>query len=168
MNRALKLDTVTPIEIGNAFLNRHATDRGISHMKLQKLSYLFHGYWLQENHDLALLKGPEVWQFGSVFGPLYRAFKRFKSENIPGPATKFFDFGVPAIATDKRHLTLIDRIWRRYGRLSGIQLSNLTHRIGSPWHIMAKRYDFRVPRGLEIEEALIRNHYRRCVPRLPA
>jgi len=168
MNDMVKLNTVTPLEIGNAFLKNHAGESGISHMKLQKLAYLFHGFWLQENDNRALSEDPQVWTYGPVFGSLYQALKRFKAEDITGPATEFFDFDVPAIATDDRHLSLIERIWRRYGKLSGVQLSELTHQIGSPWHIMATRYDFRVPRGLVIEEKLIQNYYRSSVPRLPA
>ena len=159
---------VTPLEISNGFLSRHVGNTGISHMKLQKLTYLFHGFWLQENDDRALTVDPEVWQYGPVFNSLYQALKRFKSQPIDGPKTEVFDFGAPAVATSEEHLRLIDRVWGKYGSLTGGQLSDLTHQIGSPWHVMAKKYDFRVPQGLKIEEELIRHHYRTAIPRLPA
>lgn len=161
--------TVTPLEVSNAFLQEFgANSGGISHMKLQKLTYLFHGFWLQEHDDRALSIDPEVWQYGPVFGSLYQALKRFRSEKITEPKTEVFDFNAPAIDQEEAHLALIKRIWVKYGQLSADQLSDLTHKPGSPWHTMAKKYDFRVPQGLAIPEDIIRHHYRTEIPRLPA
>src|SRR6056297_3390430 len=87
--------TVTPLEVSNAFLQEFGATNGISHMKLQKLTYLFHGFWLQENDDRALSVDPEVWQYGPVFGSLYQALKRFRSEKISEPKTEILDFNAP-------------------------------------------------------------------------
>lgn len=161
------ITTVTPLEVSNAFLNEFGAQGGISHMKLQKLTYLFHGFWLQENDNRALSVDPEVWQFGPVFGSLYQALKRFKAEEIKEPKTEVFDFDKPAIDQQPSHLELVRKIWSKYGGLTGGQLSDLTHKPGSPWHTMAKKYDFRVPQGLAIPEDIIRNHYRTQISRLP-
>lgn len=163
---ALNSSTTTPLEISNAFLSEFGEGAGITHMKLQKLTYLFHGFWLQENDTRALSADPEVWQYGPVFGSLYQALKRFKSEKIAEPKTEVFDFDKPAISSNLEHLALIRRVWNKYGALSGGQLSDLTHKPGSPWHTVAKKYDFRVPQGLKIEEDIIRHYYRTEIPRL--
>jgi uncharacterized phage-associated protein len=159
---------VTTLEVSNAFLKLYGQKGGISHMKLQKLTYLFHGFWLQENDDRALSVDPEVWQFGPVFGSLYQALKRFRAEPITEPKSEVLDFSDPAIDGDPDHIDLVKRIWAKYGELSGGQLSDLTHKPGSPWYIMAKKYDFRVPQGLKIPENIIRHHYRTEIPKLPA
>lgn len=159
--------TATPLEISNAFLSEFGAENGISHMKLQKLTYLFHGFWLQENDDRVLSADPEVWQYGPVFGSLYQALKRFKSQGITEPKTEILDFNAPAVTADGAHLDLVRRVWGRYGALSGGQLSDLTHKPGTPWHTLAKRHDFRVPQGLKIEEDLIRQYYRTEIPHLP-
>ncbi|WP_299437138.1 type II toxin-antitoxin system antitoxin SocA domain-containing protein [uncultured Rhodospira sp.] len=159
------MGTVTPIEVSNAFLAEFGKD-GITHMKLQKLTYLFHGFWLQEHDDRALSVDPEVWQYGPVFGSLYQAFKRFRATPIFEPRTEIVDFDQPSVTRDPEHLDLARRIWAKYGNMTGGQLSDLTHKPGSPWHVMARRYDFRVPQGLRIPEDLIRDHYRTEIPRL--
>lgn len=160
--------SATPLEISNAFLAEFGNQGGISHMKLQKLTYLFHGFWLQENDNRVLSADPEVWQYGPVFGSLYQALKRFRSQAMTEPRSEVFDFDSPASTTQPEHIDMIKRIWAKYGALSGGQLSDLTHKPGSPWHTLAKKYDFRVPQGLKIEEDLIRRHYRTEIPHLPA
>ena len=156
----------TPLEVTNAYISHYADNGDLSHMKLQKLTYLTHAYWLQENDSRVVSADPEVWQYGPVFGGLYQNLKAHRNEPIMQPASEFFDFNDPPVPTDTGLISLIGRVWNKYGNKSGGQLSDLTHRPGSPWHTMAKKHGFRVPQGLTIPANLIRHHYRTEIPRL--
>ena len=42
---------------------------------------------------------------------------------------------------------------------TAIQLSNLTHKQGTPWHTMVEKFNGRVPRETEITEQLMAKFY---------
>jgi len=109
----------------------------VTPLKLQKLIYYAHGW------ALALLGRPlideqvQAWKFGPVIESVYHAFKRFGNGRITQLAADFDDSGkpytpiIPPSAVDERQL--LERVWSTYGKFSGVQLSNMTHKPGSPW-----------------------------------
>ena len=64
-------------------------------------------------------------------------------------------------------IDLTERVWKKYRGMTGGQLSELTHRKGSPWQQIAQEHSFRVPRNTPIPVELIKEHYRTVVARLP-
>ena len=129
--------------IANLFLEIARADGStLSQMKLQKLVYMAHGW------NLAILGTPliedtvEAWQYGPVIPTLYSEFRGFGSSPITEDATiasineNTFSilYEVPRIR-DEDHNTrnLIKNVWQRYGELTGPNLSDLTHRAGTPW-----------------------------------
>lgn len=154
---------MTPLETANLLLTK--LDSGASHMKLQKLVYLIHAYWLQENDDRIVSADPQVWQFGPVFGGLYHRLKDNRTNLINEPVPDYGD--ETAVVPDEEAVSsLVDRVLAKYGNKTGGELSDLTHKPGSPWHTMAKKYEFRVPQGLAIPEDIIRSHYRTEISQL--
>src|SRR5271170_5786610 len=58
----------TPLQVANTFVIRHGEQsRGLDHMKLQKLDYFVHGWWLAYHQERLLTERPQVWKYGPVF-----------------------------------------------------------------------------------------------------
>lgn len=154
--------SVAPIHVTNWFIQK-GIDEGapLTHMQVQKFTYLTHGFWLQENDLPMINEDPEVWPYGPVFDSVWgvlRANRRAPISVIGG--------NVDMIRTDKT-ISLTERVWCKYGDMSGGKLSDLTHKVGSPWHTLAKQHNFRVPKHLKIPVDLIKQHYRTVVAPLP-
>jgi len=152
-----------PLEIANTFIRDHGHDGNITHMKVQKLTHLVHGFWLQSHDEPVLRSDPEVWTYGPVFSNLFRELRDYKNTPITEPVQGDFD-DEPPLVENKEVELLINQVWNKYGDKSGTQLSDLTHKPGTPWFELAKRYDFRVPKGLTIPFEMVRDHYREDIP----
>lgn len=103
-----------PLALANTFIARHAGASGITHMKVQKLCYFAHGWWLAFSPEPFLSERPEVWKFGPVFSSLYSALSHHGSRGISVPERARFD--MPASLLEERgYIDLIDWIWNKYG-----------------------------------------------------
>ena len=157
--------------IANYFLQRHP--REISHLKLQKLVYISHGWHLGIfGTPLVEDELAEAWRYGPVFPSLYHEFKVFESKPIDKLATdiEFFNAlekGVEKIRynilkpgidrDDIQKVELLDKIWKGYGNLTAVQLSDLTHADGTPWFdVWNTNPGFR---NLHIDNEIIKAHY---------
>ena len=98
--------------------------------KLTKLVYIAHGYLLAVE-DRPLVKDKvEAWPYGPVIPHLYNTFRR--TPPVPEPlqpkqveSCNEFD--------DDTVQSFIEQVYRSYGRFSLDDLSQITHRKGSPW-----------------------------------
>ena len=157
----------TPLEsvrVANSFIERFADDGTITHMKLQKLCYFAYGWWLALCPDKPVLmqSRPQVWKLGPVFHPIYTAFASHRSERIGKAAMKpLGPFQGPETVerTEASESKLIDWIWGRYGHYTGIQLSDMTHEVGTPWRNKVEKEKFVVPRFMELEDDEIRPYF---------
>lgn len=106
-----------------------ANKRPLTPMQIIKLVYLCHGWMLGLYGRPLVQQTAEAWRYGPVFYDLYQALKGFGSnvvtDLIPDAPTEQFD---------EQERDLIRQVYNKYGRLSGIRLSNITHLDGSPWH----------------------------------
>lgn len=102
-----------PLALANTFIERHGRREGIQHMKLQKLSYFAHGWWLAYNSESFLKEKPQVWKYGPVFKSLYRILAPFGKEYINLPQ-KDNPFEAPEVIEDKQITDLVDWVWTRY------------------------------------------------------
>lgn len=106
-------------------------DTGISTMKLQKLCYMAQGW------SLALADEPlfgdqfEAWRRGPVCRTLYGVHRGAYSvaEWPRGDAANL----------TRRERVVVDAMLRNYGGLSGVELSELTHKPGTPWSVARQR-----------------------------
>lgn len=152
----------TPLAVANFFVDRHGRGQGIEHMKLQKLVYCSHGWWLafpQPNRLVAEL--PQVWKFGPVYPSLYRALKVFGRDPITLPQSRgpFEKVDLVEIG-DQNVVQLLEWVWGRYGHLSSFALSDMTHKPSTAWYRAAKEQDFEIPDGLDIQERYIEEEFR--------
>jgi uncharacterized phage-associated protein len=130
--------THSALSIANAFLDvAKAEGKGISPMKLQKLVYYAHGWYLGLFGEPLIDETIEAWKYGPVIQPIYHEFKCFGSSDITCAATVFdvdtFDLIEPRPEGDEDVLALIKTIWHEYGSFSALKLSSMTHISNGPW-----------------------------------
>jgi len=123
----------------------------LSPMKLMKLTYIAHGWALALRKQDLFQNRIEAWRYGPVIPDLYRATKHFGGSDIP--LHLIDENAQPQV--DGMTQTFLDDVWSKYGHLSAIALSNLTHQSGTPWE-QVYRPD---RRNIEIPDSLIRSHY---------
>jgi uncharacterized phage-associated protein len=125
--------------------------RSLTPMQLMKLTYIAHGWSLAVTGRDLFGDRIEAWKYGPVIPTLYQATKHFGRSAIPiamvgDPAERLLEEPDAALVAD---------VYQKYGHLSGIQLSDLTHRHGSPWQQVYRDGVF----NIEIKDDIIRQHY---------
>lgn len=153
----------SPLTIANEFLAAFGTPGGIEHMKLQKLVYFAHGFWLGAYYgerEPLVSERPAVWKHGPVFDSLYKVLKVFGSGPILNPQSPNPFSAPPRVdVADEEVVNLVHWVWERYGHLSSFALSDLTHRPGTSWSRVAREYNYSVPYNLEIPDEYIRDEF---------
>lgn len=145
-----------PITVANRLLALAAeTDKALTPLQLVKLLYVAHGF------SLALLNRPliaetiQAWKYGPVVKSIYHKVKQYGR----GPITEPIANNAPVQNLDADALALTEALMKRWGHLSGVALSNWTHKPGSPWH-QVFRDD---AADLEIPDELIQEYFRAFV-----
>lgn len=118
------------------YIIEHA--KNVSPMKLQKLVYFAHGWYLAYKKEPLIIESVEVWDYGPVVRELYDTFKAYGNKPIDEPAEECdWSTGetyVPRIdEKDEFVVSLLDAVIKMYGRHSAIKLSQATHEDGTPW-----------------------------------
>lgn len=142
------------ITIANKILEiAREKNKTLTPMQLIKLVYLCHA-WMLGLYGRHLIKEPiEAWQYGPVIRDLYNQIKKYKSNPVTGPIDQ--NTCNPANDTlDNQELDVINQVFEKYGNLTGIELSSLTHQNGSPWSVT---WDAKEP---VISNDLIENYYK--------
>jgi uncharacterized phage-associated protein len=157
--------------VANYFLDLAGQEgKKLTPLKLQKLVFVAHGWYLAINgNSLVEDEFAEAWQYGPVFPSLYHEFKDLGRDTIDRQATKMsvtknasggfdIDISEPELPDDAREAKdVIDQVWSSYGKLSGLQLSDMTHRDGTPWEKV--RTETAGVNNADIPNDDIRQHY---------
>ena len=108
--------------------------RSLTLMQLIKLIYMAHG-WSLALLDKPLVDEPvEAWQHGPVYPKVYREFRGSGWMPITIRATQPLA-GVPYQAElGDDEISVIDQVVKAYGKLHAFQLSERTHKFGTPWY----------------------------------
>jgi uncharacterized phage-associated protein len=128
------------LAIANEFIERAKGTRSLTHMQVQKLVYLAHGWNLAAYEQSLIEDDIEAWEFGPVIRRLYDALRIYGR----GPITKLLRWGddTPFKSDDyeeafaqltPEEIDIIDLIWEKYGSFPAFKLSALTHENGTPW-----------------------------------
>jgi uncharacterized phage-associated protein len=161
--------------IANEFIKlARESHRPLSPMKLQKLVYFAHGWYLAFTGEPLINEPVEAWQFGPVIPSLYHTLKNYGSKEIADPLTDdvfhlFADDEVHEYSIDDGYnpeenalaKEIIKRIWEVYGGLSAVQLSNLTHDQDAPWAVTPGKDK----KHTIIEQETIKNYFLRMLQR---
>lgn len=129
-----------PSYVANSFLYRarHVSCEDVTPLKIQKLVYFLHGWHLAVRNQPAVGERFEAWPYGPVIPSLYHEFKANGSSPIKDYATDIDPqtgktAALMVALTDKEYYSVFDTVWEKYGRLSGLTLSTMTHADGTPW-----------------------------------
>lgn len=158
--------TYNSLTIANYFLYLANRDnKPVSAMKLQKLVYYAHGWHLALTGKPLINEQVEAWRFGPVIPNIYHEFKHFGNSHITEFAREP-NSGEAPFPQDESTKQFLDKIWKMYGNLTAIQLSNTTHEPGTPW---AKTWgDEGVPMFTDIDENDIKEYFEKKLEKVSA
>lgn len=133
-------------------------------MKLQKLVYFAHGWYLAVKSGPLISEPVEAWKFGPVVRSVYREFSCFGKSNVDQLATELglAETGVSGLAHDlvgDIEIAVVGRVWDVYSKFSAYELSNMTHAPGTPWHRTVGVYEGKLPTHLIIPNDQIRDYF---------
>jgi uncharacterized phage-associated protein len=142
---------VSAASAANAIL-RASEERGIAidPMKLQKLMYLTNGYYAGITGKPWINEPFEAWDYGPVLPSVYRYFRTFGANPIKKGARVATRVDGPSERKDPALTKALEFVMDKYGSRSAIYLSELTHKIGSPWHKIKNTQDGKTFRNLDI------------------
>ena len=105
----------------------HEDGNQLTVMQVLKLVYFCHA-WMLALYDRPLIEQPvEALRYGPVIRDVYQSFKKYRDAPIKSRAR------VPAGQFDGEENYIIEQVYQKYGFLSGIRLSQMTHAPGTPW-----------------------------------
>ncbi|VVT25175.1 type II toxin-antitoxin system antitoxin SocA domain-containing protein [Hoeflea sp. EC-HK425] len=143
------------LQVADAILKIAKNDsKRLTPLQLMKLVYIAHGFYLAMRHGSDLFQEEiEAWKYGPVIPELYQATKKFGREPIPLDMIGDEPSGISDADMD-----FLRDVYTKYGHLSGIALSSLTHKPGTPWQQVYDGFF-----GTEIPDKIIREHYEKIV-----
>lgn len=148
------------LNISSYFLSKYGNrENDITPMKLIKLVYIAHGWYLALADKTLIDENPEAWKYGPVIPSIYHEFKEFRNQ----PITSLYEQGHKL--TDSKTMVFLDKIWEVYGKYTAIQLSDKTHQPDSPWSIVWNDLKNKNRISLQIPENLIQAYYKGLVTR---
>lgn len=146
--------------------------RPLGPMKIQKLMYLMHGYYLALTGAPLVDEFFEAWQYGPVVPTIYHEFKQFAGSDIKKgyrasklksrPDIGSPSFEEPRIPSGDFEFQKVSKfVFDTYGDKTAIYLSDLTHKVGSPWH----QVRLKVPgmRNADIPNDTIKEYFKQFV-----
>ncbi len=133
--------------------------RGMTQLKLMKLTYIAHGWMLGIFDKPLFSEDVEAWLYGPVIPELHRVTTKFEKQEITEPLID------PPIKLGSVEDKVIERTIQQYGVYSGPQLVTLTHRKGTPWYDVTEGGEY-YGRGLIIPNEAIRDYYGKLVKKV--
>jgi uncharacterized phage-associated protein len=129
----------TPFQIANGFLERGFRDSiSVDHMKVHKLLYISHGYFIARTGEPLLNELFQAWKLGPVIPSVYHRLKKYGAAPITEYAEAYdarIGATVPIAAPegDAEYEKVREFVWSHYGTRESMALSRLTHRDGGAW-----------------------------------
>ncbi|WP_288446154.1 type II toxin-antitoxin system antitoxin SocA domain-containing protein [uncultured Chryseobacterium sp.] len=145
----------TSLDIANEFM-KLAKQEGypIQPMKLLKLTYIAHGWYLGFNGKPLISDTVQAWKYGPVIPILYGIIKRFGSGNVDPMTIELYK----EKELSKTDAEFVKLIWNNYKKYSGLELSSKTHMPNTPWSIV-----FDGEHNKPIPNELIENYYKEII-----
>lgn len=150
--------------IANIFVDKaRAAKRRLTIMPLVKYVYLAHGWTLGYTGKPLICHQVQAWKFGPVIPEVYRAFApQFVIKDKARPYDpEFGEFPDYATKLTEEEADIVSKVYERYSRLGAFELSDLTHREGTPWDKCKDR------RFGPIPDNVIEAYYKHLIATLP-
>ena len=144
--------TTTVFNVANHILQ--GSENKFDLLKLIKLCYLCHGWYLAYHETPLFDERIEAWRYGPVIPELYYALKHFRGKSLPAGCLEKLAIKQEELSEDMKKL--IDAVIDYYGKYTGVELSALTHRKGSPW---ARTYSGEKQPWISIPNSMIKDHF---------
>jgi uncharacterized phage-associated protein len=136
--------------IANYLILKASQRGGLDPLQIMKLTYIAHGFALAVTSRPLIEDDVEAWKHGPVIRNVYSM--------LPGGSARIVDVlgatGSADLGDDQR--AVVDSVYENYGSLSGLYLSTLTHREGSPWDLTWRTYG----QNAVIPQQVIHRHYK--------
>lgn len=133
------MDTEKINAVANEFLE--ISNNQISLLQLLKLCYIAQGFSLAILDRTIFDDDIEAWKYGPVIPALYHEFKHFRAEKITKKSKFLYidnDYNFiekTPFLEDNNDKKIIKIVWNLYGKYSGSDLVNITHKRGTPWDL---------------------------------
>jgi uncharacterized phage-associated protein len=137
-----------------AYFNDKATDINIT--KIQKLTYIAYGVYLAVLDERLVDEHPQAWPFGPVFPATRNRLLKLNLYDI-----SLNDDDLREISANTTVKSLLDLVFRTFGNWSARQLSEWSHKEGSPWEMTVSRPGFKW--GKAIDDGDIKSYFKRIV-----
>lgn len=148
----------SPFATARFFIEESRPENGLTPMKLIKLAYIAHGWHLAFFDKPLLSETVQAWKYGPVIESLYHGFKQYGNELIPKSELSCLqDLSSDFIETSR---PLLVKVWEKYGGLSGLHLSALTHQPGTPWYEVWYQDGGKDKKCAQIPDQIIQKFYR--------
>jgi len=150
----------TALATANFFVQK-SQDTGVelSPMKLVKLVYLAHGWYLGIKGTPLIPESVQAWKYGPVVPSIYFTFKKYGDGQITQTEIDCGTMKFPTV-TDNDTKAFMEVIWDVYGKThTGLQLSTLTHEKGSPWDITWNEKGEKNIKSVIIPNDIIKEYY---------
>ncbi|MEM6603188.1 MAG: type II toxin-antitoxin system antitoxin SocA domain-containing protein [Pseudomonadota bacterium] len=148
-------DELTPLHTANLILFlAESAKKKITPMQLNKLTYFSYAWCLHKLGKKIFNEKIEAWKFGPVIPSLYHEFKRFGSSAIEehGVSVNYTDVDtignleIPVLGPEHREIAkVVMSVFEHYKDYSASQMSNITHKNGSPWSIARAKEGYNTP-----------------------
>ena len=122
--------------IANALIARHGVNT-LTPLRVQKLTYLCHGWMLGLYGEPLSRQQVEAWRWGPVIPDLYYQLRQYGGQPVPELINLgALGFDPDDVRLSDREADLVGQIIEVYGDFTGPQLSTLCHKPGSPWDLI--------------------------------
>jgi len=164
------------LAVANRFVEiaNEAGCRDLTLMKLLKVVYFAHGWHLAITDNPLIDEQVEAWKFGPVAPDVYHNFKHVGASAIFSPAHTFVDFDLNNPNSEIKFVTptvpqepimdgFLKRIWEIYGKATAFQLSELTHKDGTPWHTIWYKEGGSERKNVDIPDPIIKEYFKQKI-----
>lgn len=129
----------SPVSVANGVLELGFRDGiPVDPMKVQKLLYFMHGYYLASTDQPLFDELFQAWKLGPVLPSIYHWLKRYGGNPVREYGTLYQPNAgrhVPAVqpSFDNNYIAVRDYVWKQYGQWESMALSSFTHLQGQAW-----------------------------------
>ena len=97
-------------------------------LKLMKLAYIAHGYFLVFSGRELFGEEIKAWKYGPVIPEVYIALEAYKDK----PITEISDVNDVPLSEDE--VSIVEQVFKNYGDWTASQLIEITKKKFTPWH----------------------------------
>jgi uncharacterized phage-associated protein len=119
------------LAIANFFIRKSLKEqKPITQIKLQKLIYFAHGFYLALKEEPLVSEKIEAWQFGPVVPSVYHKFKNWGNN----PIEEVLIEKTENLIINEGDIEFLNLVWHKFSSYSATQLVDLSHEKGGPWY----------------------------------